>query len=155
MRGNVPPLKRVPYSPTCGEQVHRNLISPPSSWPGCELQKYHYRRSGHRVIRVPPAYQCSLLCLPRRWIAAHQIGNVGFGDCEIVKGHRHGDGFINKYKLSIHISNASFVIFINKRGLHNQLPGKQVKGSRIAPIYIKNALNAKKLLSAVLTVYMS
>ena len=36
------PLYFLPLLDACSEQVHRNLISPPSLWPGCVLQKYHY-----------------------------------------------------------------------------------------------------------------
>lgn len=50
----------------CGEQVHRNFISPPSLWPGRELQAYHcpscasWRNAGAArilLLMVPAADQ--------------------------------------------------------------------------------------------------
>ena len=34
------------------EPLHRNLTSPPSLWPGCELQKYHYSLPGSSPFRM-------------------------------------------------------------------------------------------------------
>ena len=36
----------------CGEQVHRNFISPPSLWPGRELRKYHDTPCGFVALQV-------------------------------------------------------------------------------------------------------
>ena len=60
----------------CGEQVHRNFISPPSLWPGRELREYHCTRPDRRGIREPPVYQCSWFCSPHRRIAASRFGDV-------------------------------------------------------------------------------
>ena len=32
--------------------LHRNLTSPPSLWPGRELRKYHYPRTGSSLCRL-------------------------------------------------------------------------------------------------------
>jgi len=60
----------------CSEQVHRNFTFPPSLWPDRELRKSHYLRMDHRVMQVPPTYQCSWNCLPNSWIAASHAGTV-------------------------------------------------------------------------------
>lgn len=70
--------------------LHRHLTSPPSSWPGCELQKYHYPRPDHCVIWVPPIYQCSWFCSPHKRIAASRFGNVELEAMKLSRYHGMG-----------------------------------------------------------------
>ena len=65
---------KMPFSDACGEQVHRNLISPPSLWPGRELRKYHCNPAV--LSRYVGATHISVLMylLAGQWIAALRQG---------------------------------------------------------------------------------
>lgn len=69
-------LKILPLPDACSEQVHRNLISPPSCGRAAYYRSIIIPLARLRVMEVLLPYQCSWFCLPYRRIAARCQGNV-------------------------------------------------------------------------------
>ena len=89
----------------CGEQVHRNFISPPSLWPGCVLQKYHYTPAVSSRYTGAAHISVHMVLLTRQTDSRYPAGNVS-GLTMKLSRWGHGDVFVYKDKREGEESNA-------------------------------------------------
>lgn len=75
----------------------------------------------HRVMQVPPTYQCSCSCQARRWIAALQQRDVSDWTFFNFQGTGHGDAFTTKDPQRTQKSDTLEKILLKARNAHGSV----------------------------------